>query len=47
MVVSTAGQIFGAKQCNFAQRSANLNWVKHLASATVRKPMKTGAKTLS
>jgi hypothetical protein len=46
-VRSTVGQDFAAKPRNSAQRGGNPNCLKYLASATVRKPVKRHAKTLS
>jgi hypothetical protein len=47
-VISTVRECFGAKVRNPVKRGANAKWLKHLtSSATVRKPMKTHAKTLS
>jgi hypothetical protein len=45
-VLSTVGKNFAAKLRNSAQRRANPKSRKHLASAMVRKPVKTHAKTL-
>ncbi|PYK44811.1 MAG: hypothetical protein DME53_07070 [Verrucomicrobia bacterium] len=44
---SMARQFLTAKERNSAQRGANLTWPRHLASATVRKPVKTRAKNRS
>jgi hypothetical protein len=46
-VFSTVCEIFAAKQRNSATRLAKAEWSNYLASATVRKPLKTSAKTLS
>ncbi len=44
---STVRNLFCVKPRNSVQRGANRKWMKHLVSATVRKPVKTHAKTLS
>jgi hypothetical protein len=46
-VVSTVGQIFGAKRRNSAQRGENRKWLKYLASATAGNAAEICAKSLS
>jgi hypothetical protein len=46
-VASTVCEIFAAKECNSPQRCANPTPLNHLASATLRKSVKTYAKSLS
>jgi hypothetical protein len=43
-VVSTVCEIFRAKPCDSAQRGANTEWLKHLASAMLRKVVKREQK---
>jgi hypothetical protein len=44
---STEREIFAEKQRNLAKRRANADRLKYLASATMCKPAKKSAKTLS
>jgi hypothetical protein len=44
-VASTVRQYFAAKLRNSAKCAAKLKWLKHLASATLCKPVRTRART--